>query len=77
MHIFSHMAQRYRTLADYFEQTGRTHRSLAIKLGVDRSYISLLVSRNRQPSLPMAIEIAKYTGVPLESLLMPPQEVAS
>lgn len=47
----------------------RTHEWLAELLGVDRSYVSLLRSRDRQPSLPLALEISRITGVPIEALV--------
>lgn len=63
------MKQRYRTLADYFDQTGATQESLSAALGISRSYVCLLASGARQPGLPLAIRIAEYTGVPVEALV--------
>ena len=63
------MTRKYRTLADYFEQTGATQESLATKLGVDRSYVSYLVAGKRQPALDLAVRISRLTGVPVESLI--------
>jgi transcriptional regulator with XRE-family HTH domain len=60
--------QRYRSLADYFIQTGRTQESLASKLGVTPAYISLLTSGSRQPGLKLALRIEAMTGVPVEAL---------
>jgi transcriptional regulator with XRE-family HTH domain len=61
--------QRYKTLADYLEQTGKTQRYLATKLGITPAYVSFLVSGDRQPSLDLALRIEALTGVPLESLV--------
>lgn len=69
------MKQRYRTLADYFEQTGETQESLATTLRISRSYMSLLVSGDRQPALPLAVRIEELTGVPVAALVA--QERAS
>lgn len=59
---------KYKDLDDFFRSTGRTHEWLADELGVDRSYISLIRSGSRQPSLPLAIAIERVTGVPVEAL---------
>lgn len=67
------MRQRYRTLADYFEQTRATHESLADELGLTRPYISMIASGARQPSLNVALRIQSLTGVPVESLVSRPQ----
>lgn len=63
------VARKYKTLADYLEQTGKTQDSLAERLGVSVSYVCLLVSGRRQPSLPLAIRIEAATGVPVEALV--------
>ena len=63
------MPQRYRTLADYFNQTGDTKEAIAEKLDISRSYVSLIASGDRQPALRLALRIAKLTGVPVESLV--------
>lgn len=61
---------QYRDLNAFFEANDhRTHEWLAEQLGVDRSYVSLLRARLRQPSLPLALEIEKLTGVPVEALV--------
>lgn len=64
------MKQRYRTLADYFEQTGETQESLADALRISRSYVSMLVSGVRQPALALALQIEARTGVPASALVM-------
>ena len=74
-HRLSLVRQRYRSLADYFEQTGKTQESLAVRLEVSRSYVSLLASGERQPGLRLALRIASITGVPVEALVS--QQVAS
>jgi DNA-binding XRE family transcriptional regulator len=60
---------KYDDLDDFFRRSGRTHEWLAQRIGVDRSYISLIRSRRRQPSLPIAVAIKKETGVPVEALV--------
>lgn len=63
------MAQKHRTLADYFKQPGKSKRALAKKLHVHESYLSHIAAGRRQPSLPLAIAIAQMTGVPLTALV--------
>lgn len=63
------MERRYRTLADYFEQTGKPYRELADRLGITPVYVALLVRGRRTPSLPMALRIQEMTGVPVETMV--------
>lgn len=65
------MRTRYRTLAEYFDKTKpkRTQQWLADQLDVDRSYVSLIMNGQRQPSLELALRIERITGVPLTSLV--------
>jgi transcriptional regulator with XRE-family HTH domain len=62
-------------LAAYFEQTGKSKRSLAQRLEVSESYVSLIAAGKRQPSLSLALRIESMTGVPAEALVS--QAVAS
>jgi plasmid maintenance system antidote protein VapI len=64
------VTQRYKTLQDFVEQTGTTHGELARQLGIKSSMVSLLCSRRRQPSLPLAIKIHHLTGVPYEAMVI-------
>lgn len=66
------MKQRYRTLDDYFDQTGEAQTELARRLGISDAYMHYLRSGERQPSLPLALRIHEETGVPIDSLLMEP-----
>lgn len=63
------MKQRYRTLADYFEQTGSSQIALARKLQISKSYVSMLVAGERQPALDLALRIEALTGVPAHALV--------
>lgn len=62
------MTYRYKTLADYFEQTERTQQSLADELGVTRQCVSQWVARTREMSLTMALRVSSLTGVRLDGL---------
>lgn len=63
------MRQRYRTLNDYFEQTGETQHAFAARLGVTPAYISMLRAGQREPTLRMALRIHELTGVPVEAMV--------
>lgn len=65
------MRQKYRTLAEYLKGTGTSQAQFAATLGVDRSYVSLIASGERQPALDLALRISRLTGVPVESLVSP------
>lgn len=57
------------SLLEYVERTSTTHAALAKQLGVSRSYVTLLIAGDRQPSLPLALAIERVTGVPAASLV--------
>lgn len=62
-------AKKYRDLDEFFvANPARTHEWLAEQVGVDRSYISMIRARQRQPSLSVALAIERVTGVPVEAL---------
>jgi transcriptional regulator with XRE-family HTH domain len=61
--------RKFKSLAEYFEQTKDTQGKLARRLGVSRSYVSLLTSGDRQPALDLALRIQKETGVPSSALV--------
>jgi transcriptional regulator with XRE-family HTH domain len=56
-------------LDEFLDKQKRTQAWLADQLGVERSYVSLIASGKRQPSLGLALRIVAITGVPLETLL--------
>lgn len=61
--------KRYRDLSEFFEKTGMTQGWLADQLDIDRSYVSLICGRKRQPSLGLSLRIAELTGVPVEAFV--------
>ena len=58
---------RYRSLADYLDATNTTQAALAARFDIDRSYVSLLVSGDRQPGRRLAVRLEKEIGVPASS----------
>ena len=48
-----------------------THQWLADRIGVTREYVNQMANGKRQPSLPVAIEIEKITGIAARDLAMP------
>lgn len=63
------MKQRYKTLADYFEQTGTTQTELATRLGISSAFMSMLVTGERRAGIAMAARIHELTGVAVRSLV--------
>lgn len=55
--------------ADFITSSGENRATWAGRLGVSRSYMSDLLNGKRQPSLDLALRIARLTGgaVPVES----------
>lgn len=49
--------------------SGATQEALALDVGYDRTYVSLLERGLRQPSLTTIIELAERLGVPAETLV--------
>lgn len=64
------MAETRTPLALWFERSGHKQKDIAATLEIHESYMSLLVSGQRQPSLELAIRIATLTGIPASDLLM-------
>lgn len=61
--------QAYPTLQAYLEASDITQCALAKKAGIDESYLSLILSGARTPSLPLAVKLARIANIPVESLL--------
>jgi len=59
-------------LAEYQRSTKTTDAALAAKVGCDRSMIAKIRTGTATPSLPLAVAIAKETGVPVESMIAAP-----
>lgn len=59
----------YSNLSQYFEKTGDTQQSLAERVGVAQSHISRIVNGSAEPSLELALRIAEFANIPVESLL--------
>lgn len=70
------VTRKYKTLVDYFDQTGSTHQELADKVGVTRSCIHYWVTGKRYPTLGLALKLSHVTGVPLEALVRDEEAVA-
>ncbi len=60
--------KHYKTLADYFKESGDTQVALAKRIGVSQPTISLIKRSNgRVGAFQVLKRIARETGVPLES----------
>jgi transcriptional regulator with XRE-family HTH domain len=56
-------------LKAYFKTTGTTQTSLADKLGIHRSQITLWIYGQRRPPRKYLSKLSKITGIPVENLL--------
>ena len=60
---------KHDTLADYFRANPRTQDRVARAVGISPAHLSMIVSRQRQPSLPVAVRLAEATGVPADRMV--------
>ena len=61
----------YPNLLTFLRETGTTQAEMAERLGLSQGQISKLVNGKIQPSLDLALRIARYARVPVESLVRP------
>ncbi len=61
--------RRYANLRAFFAKSGISQAELSAWVGVSPSYMSLIVSGSRVPSLRIAAKIADKANVPIESIL--------
>lgn len=64
--------RRMSPLAARLSEAEMTDAALALKVGCDRSMITKIKNGQATPSLPLALAISRETGVPVESLVIPP-----
>lgn len=57
------------TLAEYMVEKNIKDAPLAREVGCDRSMITKIRLNQATPSLPLAVRISQYTGVPIEKLI--------
>lgn len=62
----------YPNLQMFLDKSGVSQRALARRVGVNPSYISLIIGGRRVPSLRLAAKIAEEANIPIESLLKAP-----
>lgn len=53
----------------FLDKSGTSQQTLAKRVGVNPSYISLILGGHRVPSLALAAKIAREANIPIESLL--------
>lgn len=59
----------YMTLKDYIDREGINQSEFAKKLKITQGHLSLVISGQRTPSLPLALKLSRIANVPMESLL--------
>lgn len=45
---------------------GKSQNDLAREIGITPAYFSMILSGDRRPSLPIAIKLEQFTGIPAE-----------
>lgn len=55
--------------AKWMRRARRTQTDVAAALGISQGYLARLLAGHRQPSLPLAIEIARVTGLSVDALV--------
>lgn len=68
------MVQERKTLRDLRKARDLTQFQLAAQLGVSLSMVSGIESRRNQPSVSLAVKLAGFFGVPVESIDWPTDE---
>lgn len=59
----------YPTLRDYIEREDVNQGDLAKKVKITQGHMSLIISGQRTPSLPLALKLSRIANVPVESLI--------
>lgn len=59
----------YSNLASYFEASGDTQQAFADALGISQSHISRVSKGLVEPSLDLALRIARKANIPVESMV--------
>lgn len=59
----------YPTLTAYLEAEGIRQGILAKRAGIQQSHLSMIISGDRTPSLPLALKLSRLCNVPVETLV--------
>lgn len=59
----------YPTLQAFIQETGTPQFQLAKRAGIGQAHLSLILSGERTPSLPLALKIARIANIPVETLV--------
>lgn len=59
----------YPTLQAFFDETGTPQFVVAKRLKITQGHLSLILSGERTPSLPLALRLAQLANVPVETLV--------
>ena len=72
-----HPPRVYASLSAFLHGEHLTQDAFARRVGIVPSYISMMLSGERTPSLTLALRIARKAHIPIESLLRDQERVAS
>ena len=58
----------YRDIPAWMDATGTSQQDLAKRLNISQSHLCNIIRGNRKPSMDLALQIAKLTNVPVETI---------
>lgn len=64
------MSKAYRSLAEYFRESGDTQQRFAAKVGCSQAHISQIAAGAISPSFRLALRISAAARIPVASLLV-------
>jgi DNA-binding XRE family transcriptional regulator len=59
----------YPTLQAFLDETGMPQGVLAKRAEIAQSHLSMILSGERTPSLPLALKLSRLANIPVESLV--------
>jgi len=57
------------TLHAYMDEMAVSQRTLAKRAGITQAHLSMILSGDRTPSLPLALKLARIANIPVETLI--------
>jgi len=57
------------TLQAYMDETGISQGSLSKRADISQAHLSMILSGERTPSLPLALKLARIANIPVETLI--------
>lgn len=68
------MSKRRHPLKRWMDETKTRARTVARALRVSEAHVSNVIHRKRHMSMPLAMKVSAFTGIPVENLLNNPED---